>query len=619
MMKMSLCVFGVAALLVAPVVFGQAAQKGIDVNARSQGKFRLEYLHYRPAIWETEQVVEVERDFPNKGGLLYLYLRNTSAEPSRLDFWRYQRKDRSYWIQSGLVAWDRLLANDVAPGGLAVLEINGISADFAPETAFDFAIMGRDAGPALRHEGVLRPDTTNVALIRVRPEMDAIEVHLRHSGEEEVRFESVAVEGLETAEVEWRGQQLAGPGHAIARVKLAGPVPPATLLIVRVDLREGDAERSIYAHRRAFPDAFPVGTWGMDSDSYEYLAKSHIDTGVKGGERDDEFFGGNAARFGLNALVHVGHWPENVKQLESLSGHPAVRAWMLGDEPDWSSHVQSVFELDRIVKSIDSTKPTLVTLCRNVKFMEFAPVVDLPCMDHYCVTAPTASKWPRVYGGRLEETGFYTRDLKYAAEPKPIIVWSQGIREWSQRPKRGTPTPEELSVQLVQNLGRGAKGILWFTWKKEVAEKYPDLYARARNWNRVMQVMKEHFLESEPADIVENAPKKVDVAALIGWDRIIVCLCNTDYEIHDEAYPFVDKEKVKLSLRLPDWIRPAGALAMNGDGVQQAQLKLKGNTVDVTLDKLHDAAVLVLPNSESALAEYESRLNELDSRSQALP
>lgn len=604
-------------LITAPLAFGQAAQKGINVNARTQGKFRLEYLHYRPAVWEADQVVEIERDFPNKGGLLYLYLRNISEETSKLDFWRYQKKDRSYWIQSGMVAWDRTWESNIAPGGLAVMEINGISADFAPGTSFDFAVMGDGMGPAVRHAGVLEPDAVNVALIRVLPAMDALEVHIRHSGTGDVRFLSVSVEGAETAEAAWRGQQLSGPGHAIARVKLGGPVSPATLLVLRVDLEEGGKTRSVYAHRRAFPDAFAVGTWGMDSENYAYLAQSYIDTGVKGGEREDAFFGGDAARYGLNALVHVGHWPENVRQLQSLSGHPAVRAWMLSDEPDWSSHVQTIFQLDRIVKSFDSTKPTTVTLCRNVKFMEFAPIVDLPCMDHYCVTAPTASKWPRIYGGRLEETGYYTRDLKHAAEPKPIMVWSQGIREWSQRPKRGTPTPEELSVQLVQNLGRGAKGILWFTWNREVAEKYPDLYDRARNWNRVMQVMKEDFLGSEPSDIVAGAPDKVDAAALVGWDRIILCLCNTDYEIDSETYPFVDKEPVKVALRLPEWLQPASALGMHGDMIQEAALAVNGGTAEVTLDKLHDAAVLVLPNFENAQAEYQQRLKELDQRTSA--
>ncbi len=576
--------------------------------------FRVEYVHYRPAKWETEQVVEIERELPNRGGLVYLYVKNTSAADRRIRYWQYQGKDRTHWLQGNLIAWDRTLATHLKPGAMTVIEINGISTDFQAGTDFRFSLVDGTWEPAMRYSGRLQADSVNVSYLRVLPSMDRLEVHLRHEGNGAVEFTDIALEGASVADVTWRGQSVSGPGHAIARVRLAEPVQPSTLLLLKVTLRENGETRSLYAHRRAYADKFPVGTWGMDKENYEFLADSHIDTGVKGGRRGDEFFGGASQQYGLRSLVDVGHWPENVERLKSLSGHPAVFAWMLRDEPDWSSHSQEILSLADAVKAIDSTKPIFVTLCRNVKFMEFAPIVDVPCMDHYCVTAPTAAVWEHEYGGRLEETGYYTRDLKYASEPKPTVVWSQGIHHWTQRPKRGTPTSEELSVQLVQNLGRGAKGILWFTWKKQVAEEYPSLLKTAVDWNRIMHVLKEDLMSSEPARLRTAAPEKVDVATLLAWDKVILCVSNLDYQIRDDAYAFADKRDVEIEVKLPAWITPRAALRMRGDGVSPTKFSLEKNKATLTVGDLHDASIFVLANDNDAQGTYESAYDGLQKK-----
>lgn len=601
-------------LTITGLALGQAAQKGIDMSIPGGNRFSMEYVHYRPAKWETEQVVEIERDFPNQGGLVYLYLKNITEKEQRLRFWQYNDRDRTYWLQGNLISWDRTLKKNLKPDEVTVVEICGISKHFATQANFSFAVVDNTWEPALRHTGVLQSDTVNVSYIRVLPQMDALEVHLRYTDEQALRFDKLSIQGHKVVDLQWRGQSLLGPGHAIAQVKLSNALNPSELILLKLDAQQGDKQRRIYAHRRAFLDYFPIGTWGIDSENHEFLHGSHMDTGIRAGSADDAFFSKEAPKFGFRTLTHVGHWPRNLEYLKSLSGHPVVFAWLLGDEPDWSSHPQKVFTNDRIVKELDSTKPTTVTLCRNVKFMEFAPIVDIPCMDHYCVTAPTASVWEYPYGGRLEETGFYTRDLKYAAEPKPIFVWSQGIREWDERPKRGTPTIEELTVQLIQNLGNGANGILWFTWKKHIAQRYPELHRAATAWNRVMQVMKADFQGCEPADLDIKAPEKIDAMALLGWDKIILCLTNKDYQIHDEAYPFVDQKNVKLTFCLPAWMKPQEALRVTGEGVFPCKFSTDENMAIITLGKLHDGAILVVSNGKTTSTHYHKALLELKTK-----
>ncbi|MBM3290839.1 MAG: hypothetical protein FJY92_11875, partial [Candidatus Hydrogenedentes bacterium] len=519
------------AAVVGTLALAQTAQVGADPNAGINQKLRVEYVHYRPAKWETTKVVEYENEHPNEGGLLYFYVTNVSQSPVSLRYWRLNNRDESYWVLNHFVAWHRLLKNGLAPGETTVLEISATTRDFGPGNPFLFNLVDETWEPCLGHQGLLQEDAVNVSFIRVLPGMQDLEVSLRHTGRGAVTFTDLALVGLQTANVEWRGKELDGPGNAIARVKLAQPVAPSTLLMVRVGVKTDQGERAVYAHRRAFADYFPIGTWGMDTELQEWLKADHVDLGILGGKRTDPFFAETAQRLGLRAAVHTGE-PVNVDMVRDLSGHPAVACWMLRDEPDWSTPADVMLFCDRTVKQYDSTIPTFINLCRNAKYFDYAGIPDITGHDHYSVTAPSSSKWPHEYGTRLEETAYYTSDLKYASEPRPFWVWSQGNHDgWGERPLRPVPTPEELSAQLVLNLGRAAKGILWFTYNPKMSVKYPETRESMRGWNRVMNVLRDDLLAAEPLEGEIDAPKLVDAAVLVSWDKAIVFATNVDYDI----------------------------------------------------------------------------------------
>jgi len=266
----------------------------------------------------------------------------------------------------------------------------------------------------------------------------------------------------------------------------------------------------------------------------------------------------------------------------------------------------------------DRKKPTLVNLCRNVQFMKYAFITDIAAHDHYCVTAPTTSRWPSLFGTRLEETAYYTRDLRYATFPKPTWVWTQGIFNWGERPKRPVPTPDEAAAQLLLNVGRGTKGILWFTFKKAMRERYPDLQSALQDWNRVLVMTREDLLSSEPAGLNVKSPETVDVAPLVSWDRLFLLVTNLDYEIDDEAYQWTQAQKVKISLDLPPWIQPKACVELGPDTPKEVSFKAKSKSASVQLDTLDAVRFLVLDNDPGALERYEASYRaakELEQRS----
>jgi hypothetical protein len=440
--------------------------------------------------------------------------------------------------------------------------------------------------------------------------MKTVQAHLSNAGDKDLRLVSAEVVGKKTEKVEWASQTLASGGNSIVDIHLAEPLSVSQLLIVKVGIKDGSETRSIFAHRRAFEDRFPIGTWGADSELYAMLRHHHIDTVVKGGRSDSEFYKDVAPKYGFRTMVHTGVYPD-VDTLRDLGKHPAVSCWMIQDEPDWNKTSQMIFTSVEITHKYNSTKPSLITFCRNVKFCEYAYIVDIPCHDHYSVTAPSTSTWPERYGTRLEETAYYTRDLKYASYPKPIWVWSQGIFTWSERPKRPVPTPDELAAQLMLNLGRGAKGILWFTFKKQVGEKYPDLRKAIQGWGRVMELLRDDWLGCEPIDAGVQAPEKIDVAVLAGWDKLIVIVFNQDYEIHDEAYPWKTASNLSISLKAPSWIKPSALLEVSPGGVVGREFEAKNNRLKIPLDKLHVTRTFVFTNDADGPQDMKDEFEEI--------
>ncbi len=592
------------ALILVGASAAQTPQRGASTEVGQRLPIRVDRIEYRPARWETEALREVEQDTPNRGGLVHVYLTNVSDRERSLRYYRLNDKDESHWLLGRFLAWHRWYDRGLAPGESTVLEINAVSDEFAPGKPLDFAIVDDTWMPVGFGKTTLVAEPVRVASIVMPQNLSELIFHVRYNGKGTVRFTSAEVVGHGATALTWTSPGGAGPAHTIGRLTLAQPMAPSELLILRIGVEENGEERFVYAHRRAHTSLFPIGTWSGDKDTYPDQRRIHIDTLVEGGTRESPFYAELVGKYGFRTMVHASGVGPSIDTLRSLGDHPAVSCWMLQDEPDWSMLPSDMLMKDESTKEINRTVPTMITLCRNVKFFEYASIPDIPCHDHYCVGAPTSSEWPHVYGTRLEETGYYTRDLKEASEPKPIWVWSQGIADWSERPKRYCPTPDEIAAQLMFNIGRGAKGILWFNYSAKEAKKFPDAVAAMRDWGRVLRVVRDDLLVSDPVVLNINAPEKLDVAPLVTEDRLLLCLTNQNYEIHPEAYPFTAHERVHLETSLPPWIAPQAVVAVSPDGVRPLNFQKTDHSVRIHVGTVRVCELVVLMNDPASEARY---------------
>lgn len=605
-------------LVVVCLMLAAAPDSKAADNARQRelknAPLRVDYMSYRPAVWEKELVTEPEQDIPNQGGLIYLYFTNTSDQPVHLRYAWANGSDAADWIRKHRWAWERRYHDVIQPGQTGVQEINATAADFAPEASVELALINRRWRPVASWQGRLQPDPVGISLIRVLPGRREVEVHFRNNSPNHCEWSDWRIPGRTISGCVQRGAGCAPGQTGLARLTLAEPLVPGELLIVAGTLAEQAATRTIMAHRRAFVDRFPIGCWSHREGLYPLLRSLHIEQVVQGGLADHPFFMEVFPEHLIKAMVPVERFG-HVDTIRSLANHPATTCYMLSDEPDWHVPALVMAHSEQTVRGYNSTVPTFSTLCRNCKFFEFAPLFDIPCMDHYCVTAPSTSRWPLPYGTYLEETAWYTRDLKQAAEPKPIWVWSQAIANWSERPERPVPTPAEMEAQLMLNLGRGAKGILWFNYSHEVAEKFPDARAAMQRLGRVLATCRDELLGCEPIQASATVShEQVDCAVLAGWDQLVVILTNCDYQIASPEYLFKTQRDLLVELPIPDYLKLSSGVAITPAGVQPVDYQIKDQRLVIRQPELVVSTLMVFQTDPNWPEEVRANFAEVAAR-----
>lgn len=568
---------------------------------------KILYMAYRPATWEEKALTEEVNEKRNLGGLVFVYYTNISDKPVGLRDWYLNRKESGFFRIAGDVAWDRRYTDIIAPGQTTVQEICGVSEDFQTGKPAEFAINGENWQPVGYFPGTFREEEVRVTSVVMDSSMTELIIHLRNFTDQEMKIGSIKIEGKSTSSLTIVSPELEPRGHIIATLKTKDPFTPGELVIIRVEMKTEDSSFIIYSHRNAYADYFPNGTWGIEESQYPDAASHHLNTMVRGGKSTDAFFKNAYKTTGIKAMPHTGLYPD-IDMIRDLEHHPAVALWYIHDEPDWTRTPQLVMAAQEMTKKYSTKKPTLITLCRNVKFFEYAFIPDIPCHDHYCVTAPTTSKWSYIYGTRLEETGYYTADLKYASEPKPIWVWTQGVHLWEERPKMPLPTPDEMGAQLYFNLGRGAKGNLWFTFLQEAGDRFPQSKKALQVYSRLIIMLNKDLLASDPYHGRKTAPPEADIATLISPDNMIVFVTNKDYQISDSAYLWHDVHNLEVKIQVPGWFRPADAFEIDPfSGLKSVSWNPGPGEISINLPDLHMGKVICLSSSKKKRSDMASQ------------
>jgi len=577
------------------------------------GKLTIEKVVFRPAQWEQEQLREERNERPNSGGLIFVYYKNTSNQAIRLSRFLINHKEQGYYTQSGDVAWTRNYGDKINPGEIKVYEINAVSNLFSEGKDFSLNLIDRRRWSSIAKTSVtLETEPLHISSIIWQEDLKRFTLHLRNNSDKKWDIESLGISGKEVIDINTTAGFIEPYGHVIISGKVEEAFSRGSLCVAALDLKNGNESLRVFGHRTCYDSYFAIGTWGIDEHRFDAAKnKLHLNTFMRGGQSTDDFYTNVNRDYGFKVLTHTGMYPDTDK-INDLKNIEDIAFWYLQDEPDYNRTAEAVLFSNEMTKKYDVHKPTLVTLCRNVRFFEFAFIPDVACMDHYSVGAPTSSVWPFRYGTRLEETGYYTRDLKLAAFPKPIWVWSQGLFNWNERPKQQVPTPKELTFQLLSNIGNGAKGILWFTIKENKAREYPETYLSMQQCGRILEMLKEDLLQGDPLQTKIESDSKLLVHPIISKEVLILIVLNSDYSIHPVAYQWKPKKDEDIILKIPSWLKLESAYELIPEkGVKKASFQIKDNSLSFHINNMEAYKIYIFDTKQVDMNKLKVEYSQL--------
>ena len=173
------------------------------------------------------------------------------------------------------------------------------------------------------------------------------------------------------------------------------------------------------------------------------------------------------------------------------------------------------------------------------------------------------------------------------------------------------PTPDEAAAQLLFNLGRGAKGILWFTFRIPVGEQYPDLRQAIQQWNRVLLMCRDDLLSAEPIQAVTHTDDRLDVAVLASWDKLFVLIVNQAYEINDTAYRWRPVKNARVHIKLPLWIQPQSVIALDGEAPKKVKFSLKDRQLALEPGDIATCKFIIVDNNPDSFEQFASAFQQI--------
>jgi hypothetical protein len=211
----------------------------------------------------------------------------------------------------------------------------------------------------------------------------------------------------------------------------------------------------------------PIGTYGAPEDEYGQLKKAGYNYVVASVSQLDKVH-----EAGLKAAVHVHghkpHWFTSVRDtIKKYKDHPAVLCWMLYDEPGYNrADLLDIYKLYNVAYEADPYHPSYLVITTNKVYETFGRCSDVLSIDTY----PIAQGNILAVGDNIK--------LALATSDGDQPIWHCGqMFHW---PAQRYPTPQEHRFMTYSAMMRGAKGLLWYTYKgygQYLPEEAPELWA----------------------------------------------------------------------------------------------------------------------------------------------
>jgi hypothetical protein len=430
------------------------------------------------------------------------------------------------------------------------------------------------------------------------------------------------------------------PGDKGILMVSTGPLP-LSYAAIELEMKTGDATKTLWAHLRVKPEAFDIsGGWvnsskdGRHTLTYEPFLKAlrwmHVDTGhiqdgIKG-YTDDTGPDGLYTKYPLkyfNKLQPFEHYDSD----EML---PRIHAVEFIGEPQYGGgRPVPPMEVWQAFAPYQRTRlATSVTHSEEKVWRFYAGLSDYPHYDAYRVSAPSPDLWRKyerwdgmriAWGSPLETIGDMCRSLRELNRPMPTAYWSQGPHHgWGMYGwrMRTSPTPDELRLQAYHALSSRITSLYWFNLSLKSLVKFRDTLDELRMVGREMRMLEDFYLEGDAyrwEQLQRDEKLDWELASVAAPQGAALFALDLDYSPHreDRIFVFGPPREASFTFALPAWLRePAEVFRIDASGVYDVDFTLTGQGVTIT-DTTHKVAIYIAAAKPGLRDALETRRLEL--------
>jgi len=523
------------------------------------------------------------------------------------------------------VVWCEVVPGEFKAGEIGILRCMSNEKTWTDGAPISLQVE-TDAGTAWAHQGTLQAEPLAISYVAGRPDGSELLVYARNDGEDPVDVTGLLLNGQDVSEFALVDESPLRAGRTTTiRIPTCGGITWGERLVVTVLFTQGETTQPHRVTRelRLFPSQFMVGNWNNeDVFTDPTWRQTQRDAGINlfiwypSASTPPELVLPMAEAEDFYVFTHVGNpSPEYIDAAKNWGDHPRWYMNAISGEPDIGNEKPTdVLQYTQTQMDLfGPTKRMWIYAACSYQFGKWGSMADIGGMDHYTVWAPKCNvNWPylpEIFGveifewwDHIEFAGYYTLAAKRAAEPRPIIIWTQGLFNGFQIGDKTMRcnTPAEIRSQWYQNLGWGAKVMLYYHFLQEhdpicPEEPEQEMGLLVRETDQFSDLIGIGEMTGNTA-FAWSYDDQVDVVTTISPDGLVLVVSNLDYDLNLIApYRWHEKTNVEIFVDPPEGFEPYAAWSPEGEEAIELQMvRTVGGFYKITIPSLPVARAVII-------------------------
>ncbi len=575
--------------------------KIISVGDFPQGTGMLDDISFSPSHYNP-RIIE-QRAAPDNGGIFSGYF--TAPFDCAPDAILINGVDAE---NNPDIAWAEVIQKKLKAGDTGIVRFFSPSSGFNAGSSVSIEI--RDGSNVVwSRTGVIPEPSLTPSYITSNVAGDIIYVHVRNDSARTLTVTGLYIDGLDVSDFAVIQNPDIAPGQtSLITIPRHEGVPFAKWTVFTVKGLDGLTAISVSRSLRLFRPVFPVGNWNSSIFKDMAMLDKQLSLGINmfiyypSPDYPPEVIIPMAEEKDFYLFTHMGNLNDYQKDfVKNYGNSPRVLLNAVSGEGDLSGDPADALEELRENRDIWGDKPLWIYNACSYSFPAWGGLADYGGMDHYCVMAPKCNEFnfPPFSWDRIEFSGEYSHLIKTAAEPKPTWNWTQTM--FNTMELRCT-SADEIRGQWHQVIGNGSRGILWFIYNKEWAERCPgcetdEMKTLATELTSYRNIMLEGEVAAKGV-VADTTRYRVDVNAVVAPEGIAVFVTNLNYLIRLlNRFYWLPQNNVWIDVTPPAFFEPAEFLILDGDRRKPVEsYKVANGHWRFKIDKLDVAeTILVVP------------------------